>query len=221
MKKAYRPIKNVLFIISFFLISQSLQAQEKLVGVVEEKVNEGDKQLVTNWFSYGFAISNGGMLGIPIRVYSPNRKTSIELGTYLQPDYSDRYDIEDVSVMIMGGPIFFGKQKFHKAKKNAKGKLVSSDRISQSGIGVKVGMSTSLATEYLAAVCWSYEYFLQHNPNNSFNLELGLGGIHQNESNPNHFTTEALRATVFFKVTFNIYGGQSYIVDKPAYILLY
>ncbi len=220
MKKATYGFRFVL-ILAVLLAMPQLYSQEKLVGMQSEVPAETNKQLVTHWFSYGFGISNGGMIGVPVRAYSPSRKTAIELGTYLQPDYSDRYDMENFSVMVMGGPIFFGAQKFHKAKRNAKGKLVSSDRISQSGLGVKVGMSTHLATEYLAALCWSYEFFLQHNPNNSFNLELGLGGIHQNEESPNHFTTEALRATLFFKLTFSIYGAQSFIVDKPAYILIY
>lgn len=214
-------MKNVFAFVFAFLLLHVAVAQENLIGMSDEKVEGNDKLLVTHWISYGVAVSNGGMLGVPIRAYSPNRKASIEIGAYLQPDYSDRYDIENFSAMIMGGPIFFGKQKFHKAKVNAKGDEVSSDRISQSGIGIKLGMSTNLATKYLAAVCWSYEYFLQHNPNNSFNLELGLAGIHQNKENPNQFNGASFKPTVFFKVTFNIYGGKSFIADKPGYILIY
>lgn len=197
-------------------------AQDDIIGATNESYDEDNKQLITHWFSYGFGISNGGMIGVPVRAYSPTRKTAIELGAYFQPDYTDRWDVDRVTVMIMGGPIFYGKQRFHRAKVNAKGNSLSSDRISQSGIGVKIGMNSNKTKDYLAAVCWSYEYFLQHNPSKSFNLELGLGGsIQQSAPDANGFSSETLEPLLFFKISYNIYGRKSQIVEKPAYILIY
>lgn len=197
-------------------------AQESIIGLSAEPMEEDNKQLVTHWFSYGFGISNGGMIGVPVRAYSPTRRTAIEIGAYYQPDYTDRWDVDRFTVMIMGGPIFYGKQRFHKAKVNAKGNMLSSDRISQSGLGVKLGMNTNKTKNYLGAVCWSYEYFLQHNPNNSFNIELGLGAqAEQSEPDANGLNQSTVKPLLFFKVMFNIYGGKSFIADKPAYILIY
>lgn len=183
--------KLTLFVISLLFLTQAFsQAFSQ-----ESPSDYGTK------FSMGIDIGNGGLIGMPMKVFIIET-FAFEFGPHLRPVL----DVDEfgLNIAFIGGPIFyFGK----KARGNKR-------KIKMNGIFIKAGYSTgSLVKSTMVGLGWSMENFKFGNNRRSFNLELGLGNNFQtwSPSSNSYSSTDAGKNSQFmiwWKVGWNFFIGK-------------
>lgn len=123
-------------------------------------------------YSYGIAIGEGGLVGLPFRYYI-NPKVAIEAGAYFRSVFSLADDkINTFSSTTLAGRTNLYLSKFYNLIK---------EKIILNGLSFKAGYSFGDYPESMFAVGWAHEFFKKKNKKQSFIFEFGAGA-------PNYFS---------------------------------
>jgi len=170
------------------------------IFTVSPKNNDVDVDEYGGTFSKGIAFGGGGLVGLPLRVFS-GALSALELTIFYRPGiiiqegaFGNSTTVLN-SCVIVGGPNFYlGNQ--YKSRK---------EKVILNGISIKGGAGFGDFKTYYFSVNWIHESFRLNSKKNSFTLELGPGYaiteyFDENEDSSNK------TLTINIKVQWNWFG---------------
>lgn len=155
--------------------TDTLNSYSKDQAMQYNLVNQATKDMDTlnygGYFSVGFALGGGGLVGIPLRIY-PSELVAVDVTLGLRPMIGTSNSSSEIGIneFLTAGFDFYFNKKYNPTK----------ERVQMSGIFIKGGVSSGKRyDEVFGAVGWAYEHY--KNIKRSFTFELGIGMLKMND----------------------------------------